>query len=89
MICQLILPVVGVKKIVVLAQEWACWLSTVLALSLPLVSAFVQPSFQKVFEAPGGLHIERHDLQDWDILKKWPCGWTHHLVLASGTLKFF
>ena len=39
---QMIRPVVGVGRIVIVAQEWPCWLPVVLAWGLPVLCVFIQ-----------------------------------------------
>lgn len=39
-------------SIIVIAQQWPCWLSTVLSLALPVKRIFVQPRFRDVFPVP-------------------------------------
>jgi hypothetical protein len=52
MIRQLIRPNMCPQKIVVIAQEWPCWLSAIIALKLHLSVAFITKEFQSIFNVP-------------------------------------
>jgi hypothetical protein len=73
--------------VVVVAQGWPCWLSTVLTLNVPLEVVYVSPAFCKhflLFE----VEIPWRGLDDWTDLFTWPAEWESHTILAAGSSTF-
>ena len=70
----------------VIAQNWPCWLSTVISLALPLQQVFVQERFHNMFPVP-----KRYKLSpSWHSLEHLPalCLTSPTFVLGSGSIEF-
>jgi hypothetical protein len=76
---QLIHPIVCPKKIVVIAQEWPCWLSTIIALKFPLSIAFITNEFQSILNVP---HYSQ--LLAFEDMWEAPEEWNACTILAPG-----
>jgi hypothetical protein len=70
-------------KIIVIVQEWPCWLALTLALNLPLVKAYIPKEFQSVFNT-----LAFSPLTDFAALWDAPSEWNSCTVLASGSNKY-
>jgi hypothetical protein len=77
-------PVICHNKIVVIAQDWPCWLAPALAMKLPLAAVFVTKAMQSLFSAWDYIPLSRIDAL-WEV----PSDWSTYTVLASGTHKRF
>ncbi len=84
---QLLCPVVADTPIIVISQDWPCWLSMVLALKLPMVAVFVPPAFREVFHS-FGVAVPWRGLEEWGELSAWPSAWDSLTVLSSGSILF-
>jgi hypothetical protein len=84
---QLLRPVVADTPIIVISQVWLCWLSTVLALKLPMVATFVPPAFREAFHS-FGVAVPWQGLEEWGELPAWPSAWDSLTVLSSGSILF-
>jgi hypothetical protein len=63
---QMVRPIVARGEIVVVVQEWPCWLVlAALALGLPVATVFVQAQFHALFAHLVG------DTVVWRTLKEW------------------
>ena len=75
------------QPIVVIAQGWPCWLSTVLSFDLLLIAIFMPWQYWGIFS-----EMEKGDickyLEDLSRMDWWPADWDQHSVLASGTNSF-
>ena len=81
---QMIHPVICLHKIVVIAQDWPCWLAPALAMNLPLAAVFITKAMQSLFSAR-----EYIPLASIDTLWEVPPDWSSYTVLASGTHEWF
>ena len=73
--------------IIVIAQGWPCWLSTLLAFDLPLCAVFMAWQYWGIFsEIVKGDKCK--DLEELSRMDWWPADWDQHSVLASGTNSF-
>jgi hypothetical protein len=79
----MIWPIVCSNRIIIIAQEWPCWLAPTLALNLPLVTAFIPKEFQLVFNTSA-----YSPLTDFMALWNVPSEWNSCTVLASGSNKY-
>jgi hypothetical protein len=84
---QHIRPVATNTPIVVIAQEWPCWLSVILALQLPVVTVFVQPVSHNVFMS-FDVAVPWCGLDEWEDLFSWPSDWDFLTILGSGSVLF-
>ena len=66
-----------------IGQEWPCWLTTVLALKLPVLEVYMSPEFGNVF--PG---VPYSRLESLDVMKYVPHAWNECTVLASGSHEY-
>ena len=77
-----------VLDIVVIAQNWPCWLSSALAVRLPVIGAFFASRLHQCFEVPPSLEI----MTTWSTLagladlRGRPA---NYVMLASGSMSFF
>ena len=83
-VCQMILPVICNHKLVVIAQDWPCWLAPALAMNLPLAAVFISKAMQSLF-----LAREYIPLVSLDGHFEVPPDWGSYTVLASGTHEWF
>jgi hypothetical protein len=79
----MIRPIVCTKKIIVITQEWPCWLAPTLALNLPLVKAYIPKEFQSVVNT-SAFSL----LMDFAALWDAPSEWNSCTMLASGSNKY-
>jgi hypothetical protein len=71
------------NHIVVIAQEWLCWLSALIALKLSLVVAFITKEFQSIFNVPQ--YSPLSTIADmWEA----PEEWNSCTVLSLGSHKY-
>jgi len=85
---QMIHPVVGTGDIVVVAQEWPCWLPVALAWGLPVTAVFVQARFCLLFAHLMEDTVVWGTLQEWSALMQWPIDWETCTVLVSSKSDF-
>ena len=72
-------PVICQSKIVIITQEWPCWLTPALAMKLPLAAVFITKEMQSIFSARD--YIALSSIDDlWEV----PLDWSTHTVLALG-----
>jgi hypothetical protein len=83
MIRQFIHPVRCQNCIVVIAQEWPCWLSATIALKLPLMVAFITKLFQLMFNIP-----QYAPLSTFADMWEAPKEWNSCTVLALGSKEY-
>lgn len=86
-IIRQLVPVYQSKHpIILIAQHWPCWLSTLLSLALPLERVFVQARFRPLFPKPTHLKINI----GWDTLDKLSglADTSTFCVLCSGLVSF-
>lgn len=76
-------PIVCPRKIVVIGQEWPCWLTTVLALNLPVLEVYMSQEFSDVFKTSAYV-----PLSSLDAMRYAPHDWADCTVLASGSHEF-
>jgi hypothetical protein len=69
------------KKVVVITQEWPCWLSAIIALKLPLSVAFITKEFQPIIK-----HYSQ--LSAFADIWEAPEVWNGCTVLASGSHEY-
>lgn len=72
--------------IVVVAQHWPCWLTSVVSLSLPLEKVFVQGRYKRLFDDPTNVKI----MSSWSSLEHMH-GFDNHAtcsILGSGSMEF-
>lgn len=77
---------VTAPTVIVIAQQWPCWLSTVLALEIQVVGAYFSSSLHHHFQVPGSCK-----LKSWatvEDLKSPSFVLDNVVVLASGSLQF-
>ncbi len=90
MLRQHLCPVFCLGWIVVIAQGWPCWLSSILAFGLLLEAAYIGSSFFSFFS----LLVEDTRVIPWcDLanlcgLVHWPVAWDKSPVLVSGSGDF-
>jgi hypothetical protein len=82
-VSQMIHPVVGTGDIIVVAQEWPCWLPVALAWGLPVTVVFVQARFRLLFAHLMEDTVVWGTLQEWSALMQWPIDWETCMVLGS------
>ena len=73
--------------IIVIAQQWPCWLSTVLALRLPLIGGYFSSQFHKFFLVPDSLKL----MSSWSTIESFRDLSDEYLectILASGSMNF-
>jgi hypothetical protein len=77
------------NPIVVVAQGWPCWLSTLLSFDLPVCAVFMARQYWGIFsEVEKGYIYICKDLKEWSEMDCWPADWEQHSVLASGSDSF-
>ena len=77
-------PVICNHKLVVIAQDWPCWLAPALAMNLPLAAVFISKAMQFLFAAREYIPLSSLDAR-WEV----PPDWSSYTVLASGTHEWF
>jgi hypothetical protein len=84
----MIRPIKGVAGVVVVAQDWPCWLPVLVCLGSKVDMVFAPRSYDTVF-GEEVLHIPRwksiHDFKEMDV---WPSAWDLYSVFTSGSLDF-
>ena len=73
--------------IIVIAQQWPCWLSTALALGLPVIGGYFSSRFHEYFKVPDSIKL----MARWstvDMFKHIGEGHNNCTVLASGSINF-
>ena len=69
--------------IIVVAQEWPCWLAPAMSLKLPVQTTFITKEFQAIFNTTTyALLAEFAAL--WDI----PPEWNNYTILALGSNEY-
>ena len=76
-------PVRCSNKIIVIGQEWPCWLTSVLALKLPLLEAYISQEFRDIFETPAYVPLRSFG-NIWDVSPDW----NSCTVLTSGSHEY-
>jgi hypothetical protein len=74
-------------NIIVIAQQWPCWLSTVLTLRLPVVGAYFSSRFHHHFTVPNSLKL----MPGWSTVDDFKCiseEFSECTILASGSINF-
>jgi hypothetical protein len=79
----MIRPVLCPKKIVVIEQEWPCWLTAALALKLPLNEVYMSQEFRDLFDIAGDTR-----LQTLDEMEYVPSDWDNCTILVSGSHEY-
>ncbi len=79
-------PVMGTDDIVVVVQEWPCWLPVALAWSLQVTAVFVQARFLLLFAHLMEDTVVWGSLPEWSALMQWPIDWETCTVLGSESL---
>jgi hypothetical protein len=79
----MIQPVICPNKLVIIAQEWPCWLAPALAMKLPLAAVFVTKEMRSIFAARDCIALSSIDTI-WEV----PSDWNMCTVLASGSHKY-
>jgi hypothetical protein len=82
-LCQMIDLIVCPTKIIVIAQEWPCWLVLAVALKLPLAAVFITKEMQSMFAAQAYVSLPTFT-ELWDT----PQDWNGCTVLASGSHEY-
>jgi hypothetical protein len=78
-------PLKGVQGVVVVAEDWPCWLPALVGMNIVVEALYAPRCYVDVF----GEKIHRKCTWNKFVsLDAWPEGWSHHSVLASGTLPF-
>jgi hypothetical protein len=77
-------PIICHHKIVVIAQDWPCWLAPALAMNLPITAVFITKAIQSLFAAREYIPLVSIDAR-WEV----PPDWSSYTVLASGTHEWF
>jgi len=80
---QSIRPMLCPESIIIIVQEWPCWLAPTLALKLPLQAAFFPKEFQAIFNAHTYAPLTNFAAM-WTVLPE--CN--PYMVLASGSNKY-
>jgi hypothetical protein len=80
--------VMGTDDIVVVVQEWPCWLPVVLAWGLPVTAVFVQARFRLLFAHLMEDTVVWGTLQERSALMQWPINWETCTVLGFGKSDF-
>lgn len=84
---QFIPTYASAPSIIVIAQQWPCWLSTALSLHLPVVGAYFSSLYHQYFIVPDSLNL----MTSWSTLEDL-CPLDESLsnctVLASGSMNF-
>ena len=75
------------NPIVVIAQAWPCWLSTLLSFDLPVRTIFMARQYWGMFSEMEKRDICK-DLEELSKMDHWPENWDQHSVLASGSNSF-
>ena len=68
-----------------MAEDWPCWLPALLSMNIVVEAVYAPRCYVNVF---GERIHKRCQWNGVERLDAWPEGWSHHLVLASGTLPF-
>lgn len=77
----------AVPPIVVIAQQWPCWLGTALALGLPVIGGYFSSRFHRYFRVPDSLKL----MPIWSTVEHFrelPDEYVNCTVLASGSINF-
>jgi hypothetical protein len=77
-------PVICNHKLVIIVQDWPCWLAPALAMNLPLAAVFISKAMQSLFAAREYIPLASLDAR-WEV----PPDWSSYTVLASGTHEWF
>jgi hypothetical protein len=86
MIKEIITPVMPPTPFIVICQSWPCWLSTILALCLPLHRAFFPKQFHDLFKLTGWASSDASwsTLEEINLPSSSSC-----FILGSGSYTFF
>ncbi len=76
-------PVLCPSKLVIITQEWPCWLAPTLAMRLPLATAFVSKEMRAIFSAWDYIALSSID-DIWEV----PPDWNTCAVLGSGSHEY-
>jgi hypothetical protein len=70
-------------EVIIIAQEWPCWLALALALKLPIKAAYFPKEFQTLFATPAYAPPA-------DFAAMWmvPPDWDDVMVFASGSTEY-
>ena len=74
-------------SIIVIAQQWPCWLSTALVLQLPVIGGYFSSRFHEFFQVPDSLNL----MSSWSTVDLFRGINDEHrgcTVLASGSINF-
>ena len=77
-------PIICHHNIVVIAQDWPCWLAPALAMSLPITAVYITTAMQSLFATREYIPLASIDAR-WEV----PPDWSSSTVLASGTHEWF
>ena len=75
------------QPLVMTAQGWPCWLSTVMAFGLPTMVVFMPGQYQEIF-GDGLVGVSVQSLGELSIMEEWPADWVNVAVVASGSNTF-
>ena len=78
-------PVVCSDKVIVVAENWPCWLGCLLAVNIPVQAAFVTMEMASIF--PGYSHW-LSKISDFEAMSVVPDEWQDYVILGSGSHEF-
>ena len=78
-------PVVCSDKVIVVAENWPCWLGCLLAVNTPVQAAFVTMEMASIF--PGYSHW-LSKISDFEAMSVVPDEWQDYVILGSGSHEF-
>ena len=78
-------PVVCSNKVIIVAENWPCWLGCLLAVNTPVQAAFVTKEMVSVF--PEYSHW-LSKLSDFEAMSVVPDDWQDYVILGSGSHEF-
>ena len=83
----MIRPIKRVVGVVVVAQEWPCWLPVLVCLGITVETVFAPRYYDTVF-GDEVMHIPRWKTIFDFQMDVWPSAWDNYSVFASGSLEF-
>ena len=73
--------------VVVVSQDWSCWVSTLLALQIRDVQVFAPVVYQRWFEGAEELDWRWRSVKEFSE-SRWSTVWDNYTVLSSGSMQF-
>ena len=81
----MIRPIVKVSGVVVVAQEWPCWLQVLVDLGVNVDRIYAPVVYENVFRKENLRWSPIREMEELDVV---PSAWSQYTLFASGSIKF-